>query len=112
MTYNNKNHKENLDLNSFFQEYILSLLKQTMETMMKEELTNVLNYEKYSPEVGSSRPKTHYQTKMLAVSWSTTRSFPIMIHGQPRNSKVSLVVMIPFRICIQKGTHNLFTQNS
>ena len=69
MTYDNKNHKENLDLNSFFQEYILSLLKQTMETLMKEELTNVLNYEKYSSEgrgTGNSRNgyySRNYETK-------------------------------------------------
>lgn len=34
MTNNNKNEKEILDLNSYFQEYILGLLKQTMETMI------------------------------------------------------------------------------
>ena len=50
MTYDNKNHKGNLDLNSFFQEYILGLLKQTVEILMKQELTNVLNYEKYIHE--------------------------------------------------------------
>ncbi len=31
MTNNNKSEKEILDLNSYLQEYILGLLKQTME---------------------------------------------------------------------------------
>lgn len=42
MTYYNKNKTKNLDLYSFFEEDILGLLKQTMETLIKQELTNVL----------------------------------------------------------------------
>lgn len=63
MTNHNKNQKENLDLNSFFEEYILNLLKQTMETLMKEELTNVLKYNKYSYEgYGTGNSRNGYYT--------------------------------------------------
>jgi transposase-like protein len=40
------------------EEFIVGLIKETMETLMKEELTNVLQYEKYSYDgraTGNSR---------------------------------------------------------
>ena len=78
MTYDNKNHKENLDLNSFFQEYILSLLKQTMETLMKEELTNVLNYEKYSPEGhGTGNSRNGYYSRNYDTKYGTIEGIQI-----------------------------------
>lgn len=78
MTYDNKNHKENLDLNSFFQEYILSLLKQTMEIMMKEELTNVLNYEKYSPDGhGSGNSRNGYYSRNYDTKYGTIQGIQI-----------------------------------
>ena len=79
MTYDNKNHKENLDLKSFFQEYILSLLKQTMETLMKEELTNVLKYEKYSPEGhGTGNSRNGYYSRNYDTKYGTIESLRIL----------------------------------
>ena len=78
MTYDNKNHKENLDLISFFQEYILSLLKQTMETLMKEDLTNVLNYEKYSPEGhGTGNSRNGYYSRNYDTKYGTIEGLQI-----------------------------------
>lgn len=78
MTYDTKNHKENLDLNSFFQEYILSLLKQTMENLMKEELTNVLNYEKYSPEGhGTGNSRNGYYSRNYDTKYGTIEGIQI-----------------------------------
>lgn len=78
MTYDNKSHKENLDLNSFFQEYILSLLKQTMETLMKEELTNVLKYEKYRPEGhGTGNSRNSYYSRNYDTKYGTIKGIQI-----------------------------------
>lgn len=49
---------KSLDLSSSMEEFIVGLIKETMETLMKEELTNVLQYEKYSYDgraTGNSR---------------------------------------------------------
>ena len=78
MTNNNKNQKENLDLNSFFEEYILGLLKQTMETLMKEELTNVLQYSKYSYEGhGTSNSRNGYYPRNYDTKYCMIKNLKI-----------------------------------
>ena len=94
MTYDNKNHKENLDLNSFFQEYILSLLKQTMETLMKEELTNVLNYEKYSPEGhGTGNSRNGYYSRNYETKYGTIEGIKI---PRDRNNEFEQQLIPPY----------------
>jgi hypothetical protein len=46
MTNDNTNTTKNLDLNQTLNDFLIGLLKQTMERLMQEELTNVLQYEK------------------------------------------------------------------
>ncbi len=61
--------KEILYSNISLEEYLLSMIKDMMETLMKAELTELLKYEKYSPEghiSGNSRNgfyKRSYETK-------------------------------------------------
>ena len=75
MTNNNKNEKEILDLNSYFQEYILGLLKQTM---MKEELTNVLQYAKYSYDRhGTGNSRNGYYSRSYETKYGTIEDLKI-----------------------------------
>lgn len=61
--------KEILYSNISLEEFLLSMIKDMMETLMKAELTELLKYEKYSPEghnSGNSRNgfyKRSYETK-------------------------------------------------
>lgn len=61
--------KEILYSNISLEEFLLSMIKDLMETLMKAELTELLKYEKYSPEghnSGNSRNgfyKRSYETK-------------------------------------------------
>ena len=58
MTNNNTNDTKILDLNQTMNDFIVGLMKQTMERLMQEELSNVLQYEKYSYDghgTGNSR---------------------------------------------------------
>lgn len=58
MTNNNTNDTKFLDLNQTMNDFIVGLMKQTMERLMQEELSNVLQYEKYSYDghgTGNSR---------------------------------------------------------
>lgn len=48
MNNNTKNLKEILYQNLDFEEQMISMLKEMLETLMKTELTKFLNYEKYS----------------------------------------------------------------
>lgn len=94
MTYDNKSHKENLDLNSFFQEYILSLLKQTMETLMKEELTNVLKYEKYSSEGhGTGNSRNGYYSRNYDTKYGTIEGLRI---PRDRNNEFEQQLIPPY----------------
>lgn len=78
MTNYNKNQTENLDLNSFFEEYILGLLKKTMETLMKEELTNVLQYQKYSYEGhGTGNSHNGYYTRSYDTKYGRIEDLKI-----------------------------------
>lgn len=78
MTNYNKNQTENLDLNSFFEEYILGLLKKTMETLMQEELTNVLQYQKYSYEGhGTGNSRNGYYTRRYDTKYGRIEDLKI-----------------------------------
>ena len=61
--------KEILYVNISLEEFLLSMIKDMMETLMKAELTELLKYEKYSQEghnSGNSRNssyKSSYETK-------------------------------------------------
>ena len=94
MTNNNKNQKENLDLNSFFEEYILGLLKQTMETLMKEELTNVLQYNKYSYEGhGTGNSRNGYYTRNYDTKYGMIENLKI---PRDRNNEFEQQLIPPY----------------
>ncbi|MBH1942490.1 transposase, partial [Mobilitalea sibirica] len=69
MTNNNTNDTKILDLNQTMNDFIVGLMKQTMERLMQEELSNVLQYEKYSYDghgTGNSRNGSYardYETR-------------------------------------------------
>ena len=94
MTNDNKNQKEMLDLNSYFQEYILGLLKQTMETMMKEELTNVLQYEKYSYDGhGTGNSRNGYYSRSYDTKYGTIDGLKI---PRDRNNEFEQQLIPPY----------------
>jgi putative transposase len=69
MTNDNTNDAKILDLNQTMNDFIVGLMKQTMERLMQEELSNVLQYEKYSYDghgTGNSRNGSYvrdYETR-------------------------------------------------
>ena len=60
---------KSLNLNTSMEEFIIGLIKESMETLIREELTNVFQYEKYSLNgraTGNSRNgfyKRDYETR-------------------------------------------------
>lgn len=74
MNYNTKNLKEILYQNLDFEELIISMLKEMLGTLMKVELTEFLNYEKYSYDAhhtGNSRNgyyTRNYETKYSKIN--------------------------------------------
>lgn len=91
MTNNNNNRKENLDLNSL---YILGLLKQTMETLMREELTNVLQYSKYSPEGhGTGNSRNGYYSRNYDTKYGSIKGLKI---PRDRNNEFEQQLLSPY----------------
>ena len=65
MSNDTQSLKEILYSNTSLEDFLVSMIKEMMENLMKAELTELLKYEKYSPEghhTGNSRNGTYQRS--------------------------------------------------
>lgn len=94
MTNNNTNDTKILDLNQTMNDFIVGLMKQTMERLMQEELSNVLQYEKYSYDGhGTGNSRNGAYARVYETRYGTIHDLKI---PRDRNNEFSQQLIPPY----------------